>query len=55
MEKEMYMQYREEKWEQFFSVMSRHFSYSVDEQLLLKLGFMKGLDTATKGGQFVNR
>ena len=56
MTKEEYLAYRQEKWETFAATIKQHIGQYLTEKEweTMKFGFEKGLDTATKGGKYVN-
>lgn len=56
MEKQQYLKYREEKVELFMSIVKEGLAKDMTARELkaLEFGFIKGLDTATKGGTIVN-
>ena len=58
MEREQYLEYREKKTKHFMDTISQGIigqNRTEKELRAMELGFKKGLDTATKGGKFVNQ
>lgn len=53
--KQEYMKYRDEKWDFFEQHIIKNSPDLIDKMQFIRFGFLKGLDTATKGGKFVNK
>ena len=53
MDKENYIEIREKKVSHYIDIMSRTKGVAKEQLKYMKWGFLKGMDTATKGGEFV--